>query len=137
MYPLSEIGFFKEHPYHISTSETAILKAQEVVDWAVEHQQAKFALVAVYTPQPGMSSTLLCECAMQSISTLKEPGCFQFDILVSRNGEGEIVEITLYEVYENEKAFTEDHRSTEHYREFKERVAPLTLKKTSTYYERC
>ena len=59
-------------------------------------------------------------CESNHLQSVKEPGNLRFDIL--QKGE-EPSEFALYEAYENESAAVA-HKETEHYLEWRERVAP-------------
>jgi len=45
-----------------------------------------------------------------------EPGCLRFDVHRDNNDPNHFV---LYELYADERAFTEDHRSTPHYEKWR------------------
>jgi len=54
-------------------------------------------------------------------ATIKEPGNYRFDVLQNQEDP---TSFTLYEVYESEEA-VQAHKETEHYREWRERVADM------------
>lgn len=53
--------------------------------------------------------------------SVREPGCLRFDVLKDTSMEGTYY---LYEVYKDEAA-TDAHKETEHYRSWREAVAPM------------
>lgn len=57
-------------------------------------------------------------------SSLKEPGVLQFDVLRDDRNPGAYV---LYEVY-RDSAAVDAHKQTDHYREWRDTVAPMMKK---------
>jgi (4S)-4-hydroxy-5-phosphonooxypentane-2,3-dione isomerase len=64
-------------------------------------------------------------------SRAREPGCRQFDVCESPDGSL----IFLYEVYDDEAAFT-THLATDHFLRFNELTAPWTAEKRVVTYTR-
>ena len=51
-----------------------------------------------------------------------EPGCLRFDVHRDNNDPNHFI---LYELYADERAFTEDHRATPHYEKWRAASAEL------------
>lgn len=68
--------------------------------------------------------------ANATASRTREPGCRQFDVCESADGE-----IYLYEIYDDEAAF-QAHLATDHYKRFKATVAPWVDQQRIAKYRR-
>ena len=64
-------------------------------------------------------------------SRTREPGCRQFDVCESADGS----QIFLYEIYDDEAAFT-THLATDHFLRFNERTTAWCAEKRVTTYKR-
>jgi autoinducer 2-degrading protein len=60
-------------------------------------------------------------------SVAEEPGCRQFDVLHNQDDPCHVV---LYEVYESEAAFRDDHLQRSHTQAFLAQAKPLVVKQT-------
>lgn len=56
-----------------------------------------------------------------ALEARKEPGCRQFEVLVDR---ADRTKVTLFEVYDDEKAF-ETHQQTPHFKKYFAEAVPL------------
>jgi autoinducer 2-degrading protein len=61
-------------------------------------------------------------------SVREEPGCRQFDVLASEDDPNHVV---LYEVYESEAAFRDDHMKRAHTQTFLAQAKELVTKQTA------
>ena len=60
-----------------------------------------------------------------AVATLNdEPGCLRFDVLRSTEDAHRFI---LYEIYRDEAAFCDEHRSTAHYRAWRTAAAELVV----------
>jgi autoinducer 2-degrading protein len=60
-------------------------------------------------------------------SSVKEPGCRQFDVVQSTTDPNQIL---LYEVYENEAA-VQTHRATDHFKKYMATTKDMVVKRLS------
>lgn len=67
--------------------------------------------------------------AINQAATLNEPGCIYFDVMkLEREGQW----FAFYEIYRDEKAFYEEHRTYEHYLEWREAVKQTVVPGSQT-----
>jgi autoinducer 2-degrading protein len=62
-------------------------------------------------------------------ASVKEPGCRQFDVLFE---DSDPHHVFLYEVYDDEAAL-EAHRTTAHFKKFRETAAPMIAKRVARH----
>ena len=82
-----------------------------------------FSLVVQLEVRPDRRKQFLAGMSANAEASVRdEPGCLRFDV---SSVEGDENRFVLYELYADERAFTEDHRSTPHYEKWRAASAEL------------
>ena len=76
---------------------------------------------------PSERARFLEAIAEDAAATIKEPGCLQFDVLMLANDPNHLF---LYEVYENEDAFSA-HRESDHFKKYAATTASMVAKRVT------
>lgn len=79
------------------------------------------SVVASFRPHPGREDDLRALLSWMVERTRAEPGCERYDLYEERDGDGDL---HLFERYRDQEAL-EAHRATEHYVEYRRKVADL------------
>ena len=72
---------------------------------------ANLVLVVIVRIKPGQGEELKPAMLENAASSIKEDGCYQFDVVVSKDDENEFL---FYEVYKDAEAL-DSHRQTPHF----------------------
>ncbi|MPY56166.1 putative quinol monooxygenase [Streptomyces spongiae] len=84
-----------------------------------------FALIVSLHVQPGKREEFLRVMTANAEASLRdEPGCLRFDVVEQHDADNRFL---LYEVYQDEQAFYEDHRGSEHYARWREQMPHLIV----------
>jgi (4S)-4-hydroxy-5-phosphonooxypentane-2,3-dione isomerase len=67
---------------------------------------------------------------VNAAASVKEPGCHQFDVMVSANQPHHVF---LYEVYDNAAAL-ESHRATEHFKKYMATTSSMIVKREARIF---
>jgi quinol monooxygenase YgiN len=94
----------------------------------------RYAIIVEFDLVPGSVDTFLRHLSMNAAASVeREPGCHRFDVLTPRH-EGDVLRITLYEIYSDRQAFDE-HLRTEHFLAFKRAVTPLVRRQSVVEFD--
>jgi (4S)-4-hydroxy-5-phosphonooxypentane-2,3-dione isomerase len=84
-----------------------------------------FVNVVEYDIQPGQIDAYLAAVKENGAATVKEPGCQQFNVLVSQKDPNHVL---LFEVY-NDAAAAQAHRETDHFKKYAATIKDLFVKR--------
>jgi len=88
------------------------------------HSADALVIIAEFTLTPEGRNTFLDIAYKDAIdSVTNEPGCQQFDVLIS---EDDPLQVTLYEAYDDEQAFTA-HLAAPHFAPFRDETPALIV----------
>ncbi len=89
-------------------------------------QSGRLHIAAVdYDIVPGQVDNFLAALKENGAASVKEPGCREFDIMVSQTDPNHVF---ILEVYENAAA-VEEHIATEHFKKYKAATAGMSAKR--------
>jgi autoinducer 2-degrading protein len=81
--------------------------------------------VVEYDIQPGQVDAYLAALKENAAATVKEPGCQEFNILVSQKDPNHVL---IFEVY-NDAAAAQAHRETDHYKKYAATIKDMFVKR--------
>jgi len=81
--------------------------------------------VVEYDIVPGQIDAYLAALKENGAATVKEPGCHEFDILVSQKDPNHVL---IFEVY-NDAAAVQAHRETEHFKKYAATIKDMVAKR--------
>jgi (4S)-4-hydroxy-5-phosphonooxypentane-2,3-dione isomerase len=90
-----------------------------------EESGGLFINAVEYDVVPGQVDKFLAALTENGAASVKEPGCREFDVAVSRTDPNHVF---ILEVYENAAA-AEAHTQTDHFKKYKAATAGLTTKR--------
>jgi (4S)-4-hydroxy-5-phosphonooxypentane-2,3-dione isomerase len=81
--------------------------------------------VVEYDIAPGQVDAYLAALKENGAATVKEPGCREFDILVSQKDPNHVL---IFEVY-NDAAAAQAHRETDHFKKYAATIKEMVVKR--------
>ncbi len=84
-----------------------------------------YQLLVEYDIVPGQVDNFLAALKENGAASVKEPGCREFDIMVSQKDPNHVF---IYEVYENAAA-VEAHTATDHFKKYKAATTGMSTKR--------
>jgi len=81
--------------------------------------------VVEYDIAPGQIDAYLAALKENGVATVKEPGCHEFNILVSQKDPNHVL---IFEVY-NDAAAAEAHRQTDHFKKYAATIKDMVVKR--------